>query len=168
MIDPTTGQTLLVWTVRFAVACYIARLLVARCRVVGQVPKQSELVWWAIGCLAYLAHVVLAFTFTHDWSHRHAWEHTAIETERLTGIRRGEGLWVNYVFTLTWCFDVIRLAFARSQMRATKRGVDFTVHAFFAFIIFNATVVFGPALYRILAIPIFFALILSGRMKQNP
>ena len=150
----------MLWAVRLALLCYLLRLLVILRSPRGpRVPFQSECIYWALGCCCYLAHVGFAFHFEHGWSHPLAWEHTAAETHRLTGIRQGGGLWVNYLFTVVWIGDVIRLVRAYRSHRITSRLVDVTVQCSFAFIVFNATVVFGPSVYRWLAFPVIGALL---------
>ena len=158
MIDQATGESLMRWTVRFAVACYLIRvwLLLSRPNS-SRVPTQADCWAWTVGWFSYAAHVLLAFHFIHDWSHLDAVEHTAVETARMTGVRRGEGIWVNYLFTLIWLADVVRLWVAHWRGRPTWRRLDMVLHAFFAFIFINATVVFGSHGYRWLAIPVAIA-----------
>lgn len=167
MVDQATGEFLLVATIRLAVGCYFARLLCAGCHVIGRVPTRSEVFVWAIGCFAYVIHVVCAFEFAHGWSHVVALDYIAIETERVTGIRRGEGLWVNYLFTLIWIADVVRSIVAAGQNQPTNRRVDIAVQGFMAFIVFNATVVFGPAIYRWLLIPIGVAMWIAWKIRSQ-
>jgi hypothetical protein len=158
MIDQTTGESLMRWTVRLAVAGYLFRIwLLLRRPSRSRVPAPAECWAWTVGWLSYAAHVLLAFHFIHDWSHLDAVEHTARETERMTGIRRGEGIWVNYAFTVIWLADVVRLWLAHLRGRSTWRRLDIVLQAFFAFIFLNATVVFGSNAYRWLAIPVAIA-----------
>lgn len=157
----------MIWSIRIAVICYLARLILAKCRVVGRVPARAEAVVWTVGCIAYVVHVIAAFSIAHDWSHNKAWEFTAIETQRMVGIRRGDGVWVNYAFTLIWLVDVFRVVRAANEKRTTNSRIDVGVHLLFAFIIFSATVVFGPSLYRYLAIPVGFLLLLVGRSGRS-
>ena len=168
MIDEF-GDAALVWSVRLAVLSYLLGIVtLLRNHASDRVPTRSECLFWTLGCLAYLTHVVLAFEYRHDWSHQSAWQHTATETERMIGIRRGDGIWVNYLFTLIWIVDAARLVTARARGRETNRIVDLTIHTLFAFIIFNATVVFGPALYRWLAAPVAIALtVLAVQRRQR-
>lgn len=155
MISQSTGEWLLVWTIRVAIACYLWRIFLGfkRQSLVNNVPARTEVSLWTIGAVSYLVHVACAFEFVHDWSHVAALDHTAQETKRFVGIGRGEGLYVNYLFTAIWLADVIRLWLANLLRSQTNRWVDVGVHTLFAFIVFNATVVFGPAIYRWLTIP---------------
>ena len=170
MGDQITGEQLLVWSIRIAVGCYLARMvIVAQHGWLDRVPRPAEVALWTIGACLYVIHVLCAFGFVHDWSHAAAWEYTADETQRMVGVRRGDGLWVNYLFTAVWLADAIRLEVARSRSRPTRWRVDIVVHGFFAFIVFNATVVFGPAIYRIVFIPVVVVLfVVWKRGKQRP
>jgi hypothetical protein len=152
--DDSVGQFVMVWSVRAAVACYLLRVasLLARGSLSG-VPTLGDGWLWSLGCFFYLVHVIMAFEHVHQWSHRLAWEHTARVTGQLTGLARGEGIWANYLFTVIWIVDATRLWVAHTRGRKTNRSVDIAIQAVFAFIVFNATVVFGPAIYRWLAVP---------------
>ncbi len=162
--NPSTGQTLMIWSVRLAVLFYLLRLFVLLRRSdTARVPRTSECVLWSLGCACYLAHVILAFECVHHWSHQLALDHTAAETQRVTGLGRGDGIWVNYLFTGIWIADVVRLVFSRQRERETARPIDIGIQLLFAFIVFNATVVFGPPVYRLLAVPVLLVL-LSARL----
>ena len=153
------------WTVRLAVASVFLRaILRLRYRARDSISlSTAECCLWGVGCLAYLSHVVLAFHFVHRWSHDDAWRHTANETARLIGIQRGDGLWANYAFTVIWILDLVRLIVARISGRPTSSKTDMAIFFAFAFMVFNATVVFGPAFYRWLAIPAFLWMLLAWR-----
>lgn len=171
-LDLTSGQTWMIWSVRLSVIFYLLRLfLFLRNGTLqewrARVPSTTELLLWTSGCVCYIAHVALAFEYEHHWSHQSALQHTAEETARVTGIARGEGVWVNYLFTIIWVADVARLSVARIRNKPTWKRIDLGVQFFFAFIVFNATVVFGPTLYRILAVPIGLALYLATRPKPH-
>jgi hypothetical protein len=126
---------------------------------------------WVVGCIAYLAHIGLAFHAFHQWSHQAAVEFTADETRRLTGIRNGEGVWANYVFAFVWIGDCFRLARIRRPDRAPHGGsgvvtLGAVIDCFFALMMFSATVVFGPTVYRVFFVPlIIFWLWLLVRRK---
>ncbi len=153
-LEESTGESLMRWTVRVAVVMVLIRAAYRlRNRPALSIPTRIECWLWGCGLLAYLAHVALAFHYVHGWSHHDAWQHTADETARVTSIRRGDGLWVNYLFTAIWLGDLGRLAWAHFRRRPTSRRFDLAIFFLFTFMIFNATVVFGSAFYRILAIP---------------
>lgn len=143
-----TQELLTIWTVRLAVACYVARYVVAVGVAVGDQQARIGRRFWTIGCLFYLAHVVCAFAFVHDWSHQQAYRHTAEQTWDVMGWDWGGGLYFNYLFTILWVTDVARW-WIRDEERGTfspqaSRAIDL----FLAFIVVNATVVFGPPFWK--------------------
>ena len=148
MLDENTGQLVARWAIRIAVACYVLRVGV-------ELRGRKFELWiapiWTVGFCFFLVHLFFVFDAFHDWSHSAAVEFTAEETQRIVGIRRGEGVWVNYVFAVVWLLDCGRLWVGRSREGPRKRGVDLAVHTFFAVMMFSATVVFGPAVYLGLA-----------------
>ena len=93
-------------------------------------------------------HVVFAFQFLHHWSHAAAVEHAARRTFEVAGFEFGAGIYVNYAFTLLWIADVI-LWWRRSLAGKPIAPVYYwVVQAIFGFMMFNATVVFGPAFWK--------------------
>ena len=166
------GEFLTAWTVRLAVACYLTRVAVDL-HSAGRPGARSQafIRWcWTAGCALYLVHVACAFGFYHDWSHAAAYRHTAAQTAALTGIDSGAGLYVNYAFTLFWLGDVVlswRAAAADRPAPAYRSRTYFwLLHAVFAFLVFNATVVFGPPAWRWAAFPIATAL-LAAFLTRN-
>jgi hypothetical protein len=137
-----TGELLTRWTARIAVMLYIAGLAMR-----DQSPKWSRR-WWTAGCGVYLAHVACAFGFIHHWSHAEAYAFTAQQTEAITGLDSGGGLYINYAFTLAWIVDVVW----RWTLRPPPRWLAWTVDAFLAFIVVNATVVFATGFSRWLGV----------------
>jgi hypothetical protein len=143
------GVALTKWTIWVALLGYAggtASLLMAR-----QQLKWSRLarMAWTLGCLAYLAHVYCAFQFYHGWSHASAIEETARQTRETVGWEVGQGLYVSYFFTLAWPSDVIWWWFAGAENYTRRpRALNIALHAFFFFIVFNATVVFESGAVR--------------------
>ncbi len=135
------------WTVRLAMALYVFSLLM-RIEARG---RFSWLGWsragWSAGCLAYLLHVVCAFTYYHDWSHAQAYEATARQTEAAVGVHWGGGLYANYLFTMVWLTDAALWPGAESYRRRS-RLTDWLVQGFMGFMAFNATVVFASGYSR--------------------
>ena len=160
MFDDLVGAWLLVWTIRLSVVCYLIRIAIGmRGGLIGCIPSTAVCVCWAAGCALYVSHVICAFEYSHDWSHAAAVEHTALETDRVVGVRRGEGVWVNYAFTLIWIADVFRLIYLNHNSSSTEARTDRLIHITFAFIFFNATVVFGPEIYRLAMVPVLVGLL---------
>lgn len=115
---------------------------------------------WTLGCAALWLHIAAAFHFMHDWSHAAAVRHTAEQTKQLTGWAFGGGVYFNYVFAAIWLIDVL-LWWQRGRDYPAKSPASFwTIHAVFAFMMLNATVVFGPDYWRYVGV-IFVALLIA-------
>ncbi|HIK96231.1 MAG TPA: hypothetical protein EYG03_30175 [Planctomycetes bacterium] len=137
-MDTELGRNMILWTVRLSVALYV--LAVWRC--VSAVPfgvaDRRQTVAWSLSWLLCMVHVMCAYHFEHHWSQQAALKHTAEMTERVVGIDWGGGLYINFLFLGWWGVDVYRLIRRRTQRTA---GI---LQGAAAFMMFNATVVFGP------------------------
>ncbi len=137
---------------QLAVGCYLVRVV---WDLKGS-PSQTQAEWkrhlWAMGCVALWSHIFLAFHFVHHWSHAEAVQHTAEQTRQLTGWAWGGGVYFNYAFALYWLIDVLRWEFARATDYPQTRAGFWIMHAVFGFMMFNATVVFGPPYWRIVGL----------------
>lgn len=127
---------------------------------------------WTIGCLLMLAHLAAAFHFVHGWSHWHAYEDTARQTEELLGWPVGEGVYFNYVFVALWTLDTV--AWWRRGAVSHLRGPrwwHWPVQAYLLFMVFNATVVFGHGWLRFVAAAafavIFFTALYENRFRPR-
>jgi hypothetical protein len=162
------GVALTKWTIWVALLGYAAGafgLLLGR-----RQPKALRLarIAWTAGCLAYLGHVYSAFHFYHGWSHASAFEETARQTRETVGWEVGEGLFVSYFFTLVWLADVIWWwqTGAENYWRRPK-ALTIALHAFFFFVVFNATVVFESGAARWLGLALCGGLALLWRAKNK-
>jgi len=99
---------------------------------------------WTFGLATLFVHLVLAFGLAHGWSHEAAVEHV-----REVG-GAGAGIVVNYLFTMVWGVDVAWWWLNPSSRAKRPRWVAVTVHGFLAFVVVNATVIFGPTERRII------------------
>jgi hypothetical protein len=151
------GELLTRWTVRLALACYVACLAGWLAAPVGMPGRSLRLAgpWlWTAGCLLFLLHVASAFHFYHHWSHAAAWESTAAETDALLGIRFGEGIYFSYAFALFWAADVLWMWAGRVWIADMPgSGVRMAVQGYLLFIAFNGAIVFeaGPTRWAGLA-----------------
>lgn len=102
---------------------------------------------WTLGCLLYLAHVVCAFAFYHDWSHAAAYRHTAERTRAMFGWYWGGGLYFNDGFTAVWLLDAAWWWLSPLRRASRPSWLTAAVHGFLWFMVANATIVFatGPA-----------------------
>ena len=138
-----TPQAVL-WTARVAVLCWLAsRVLRLRGRDEAST-RRWELFVSSTGCVVYLLHVVAAFGLVHHWSHAAAWDQTARDTTAVVRLDWGGGLWFNYLFTLLWPLDEWRRWSVYLQGRRYPHWWGRMVETYLAFIVVNATLLFGP------------------------
>ncbi|MFN7935649.1 MAG: hypothetical protein U0R19_20125 [Bryobacteraceae bacterium] len=130
----TAPQEFSLWMVRVSFALYVVAL------------ARFSRGMWTAACAFYLLHMITAFAFFHNFSHREAYEATARQTQALLGVYYGGGLYWNYVFTVVWMGDVLWAWLGNYAQRA--RWVSWSIHGFLAFMFFNATVVFGGTFVR--------------------
>ena len=162
------GLALTLWTARTAVAGWFGLLLQGP-RIDSASHFRLARGLWTGGALAMAVHVLCAFGFVHGWSHSAAWEHTARRTAEVTGLEWGGGLFFNEAFLLWWLFDAATLW--RSPVPAWRRSLwyEIVLHAWFAFLMINATVVFGHPGWRIAglvgAAALFVAYVYRKRMR---
>jgi len=143
-------------TIWLAMAAWTAAILLARR------PNPARIVWTA-ALVAYLLHIVLAYAAFYEWSHRIAWEQTALDTARVTGWRSGIGLIVNYAFAAALAVDLAR---QWRGHRASSWIVGLVV-----FMIVNGAVVFGEGPVRWFGIALLCAMAgdwLRQRFRANP
>lgn len=184
-METDVGEQIVRWTARLAVAAYVCRLTadvwsgrlmrpastadnrnVAPTADVAQHPGRDLVLWiWTAGCFVYLLHVAAAFHFVHSWSHAGAWRQTAQQTADVTGWHWGGGLWINYAFTLWWPLDAGWTW--RRGLDRLPRWYVWTLHALAGFLMFNATVVFGPPWWRWAAGGLAAAVALLAVIKQR-
>lgn len=144
------GELLTRWTVRTAMALYAASLLI---RFRGRPAYQSWARWaWTLGFGAFLIHVACAFHFYHEWSHSAAYDSTAKRAEEVVGLAWGFGLYANYAFTAVWGADVCWWWATPKKYLARPRLLEWAIQGFMAFMVLNATVVFGIGVIRGIAL----------------
>ncbi|GAB4162832.1 MAG: hypothetical protein Tsb009_39660 [Planctomycetaceae bacterium] len=155
MTNPELNEHLVAWTARIAVGLYLLWLIV-RIRQRGNASPanpQSSSRWlrilWTGGWAMLTIHTVVVFHVVHDWSHAAAFEHTAIRTEEVIGWHWGGGIYFNYALVAIWGADVLWRCL---QSKPTSRIWTGMVHGFLAFMMFNATVVFGPRFWILIAV----------------
>ena len=144
------GELLIDWTARFAVGCYLIRMLadVAIFRLPGWLVRDV----WRMGAVIFLLHVLAAFHFEHQWSHAEAYRHTAEQTEAAIGWNSGFGLYLNYFTLVWWVVDAATNWIPFPISGKTRRRYRIVFHAYFGFMVFNATVIFGPWGWRIVGV----------------
>ncbi|MEW6302241.1 MAG: hypothetical protein AB1705_02145 [Verrucomicrobiota bacterium] len=134
-----TGELLTRGSIWLALGCYFAAAGVTLTK-----GRDGAVRWlWTVGCAAYLAHVVAAFHFFHDWSHAAAYAETARQTAELTRWNWGGGIYINHLFTLVWTADALWWWLKPDGYAKRPQWMEASIHSFFVFMIFNGAVVFG-------------------------
>lgn len=139
----------------FALALWLARK-----------PRFAPLLW-TLAFACYLGHVVSAFAFHYDWSHQAAYAETARQTAELFKIQWGGGLYFNYAFTALWAADVLWMWGSVASYRNRPRWIGGAIHAFMAFMFFNATVVFASGWVRGLGLAAVALLVMIWRVPAG-
>lgn len=142
-----TGDGIVKASIWLALVCYLAGPLAALVGRSDQPWQARARLIWSLGCVAFLVHVAAAFHVDYAWSHTVALRETARETAAVTGRETGVGLYFNYLFTVFWVADAAWWWWRGLKgYRARPAWVTATLHGFFLFMAFNATVVFenGP------------------------
>ena len=103
---------------------------------------------WGSGCDFNTLHILVAFHFTHGWSHAAAVEHVARQSEAVIGTPFGAGIWFNYVFTVLWIVDASWLWLKPESYTRRKIWVAWALHGFRFVMVVNAAVVFAPDMVR--------------------
>ena len=155
------GESLTRGTVWIALPCYT---VVEAVRLSGPMTRQmrSALRWfWTLGCAAYIGHVIAAFRFYHGWSHAAAYAETAHQTNALTGLNWGGGLYFNYAFSAVWMADALWWWIGPTSYGARRHGLTSMVRAFFFFMVLNSTIVFGRGAARALGATILLLLVVA-------
>jgi len=104
--------------------------------------------YWTIGCLLLVVHVVMAFQIFHHWSHTHAYQHTAQRTAQLVGLDWGGGVYLNYLLTALWLADSGWWWISSRSYLSRPRIVEWSLQAFMAFMFINAVIIFGHGYTR--------------------
>lgn len=157
------------WSIRLSFALVFCRVLYATNQhgKSGEIPTRIGSWLWCSGYLLFCLHVFLAFHYVHQWQHENAWQQTAIETEEFTGIRRGDGIWANYLMLVVWGLDCIRIEYARWKTLVPSSRVNWIVSAFIGFMFLNGTLVFGPVIYRYLLFPALLLLFVAWQSNSQ-
>ncbi len=140
-----TGLIFIHWTIRLALAAFLACLLGWTLRAKWANGALGRTVW-TLGLVAFLLHLLSAFAFYHRWSPEHALVHTAEETEKMMGFRFGEGIYFSYFFAVLWAADAAWWWISPASYERRPRWLGGMIVGYLIFIAFNGAVVFegGP------------------------
>lgn len=115
---------------------------------------------WTLGLLTLLIHIVLAFWLAHEWSHQAAVEHV----REVGGF--GGGIVVNYLFAIIWLGDVVWWWLSPASRTSRPRWMGWAIHGFLAFVVLNATVIFGSPESRLIYCAMFLLLAILSLRRQ--
>ncbi|MEQ2006673.1 MAG: hypothetical protein ABMA26_07740 [Limisphaerales bacterium] len=132
----TTGDLLVRATAWLAFAAYIGGTVAGLRQPSGRV---FRLVWLA-GAVLLLVHLIAAFHFKHGWSHAAAYVDTARQTREVTGLDWGGGVYLNYLLVIVWLADAASRW--KPNLIVQPPVLRRSLAAFYAFMWFNAAVVF--------------------------
>lgn len=143
--DALLRGTALVSSACFALALYLDL------RRTGVGPDRGRLPW-TFGAALCVAHVAAAFHWVHEWSHAHAVAATARQTGEIVGLEFGGGVWANYLLLAVWSADAAWRWLDPRRYWERPRAWTGWILGFLAFILFNATVVFGGWAGRVVGV----------------
>ncbi len=139
------GDALIRWTARLFVACYVGRLCIDAAGRRDAASQQVARWLWTVGGVLFLLHVAASFHLQHGWSHVAAFEHVRGRTLHDIGWDSGIGLYINYAFGVLWLVD---LSLWWRHLDWSKRRLPYwIVQSLFAFLMSQATAVFGPPIW---------------------
>ena len=154
-----------VWTARLCAGLWLASLAVAVRSGRAETARRRWRGLWTAGAVALLIHVLAAFHFEHSWSHEAAYEHTREQTAATVGVNWGGGLYFNYIAVVVWLADAAFLWRVTPLSRRQNSGL--AVDWFVAFMMVNATVVFGPWGWRPAGVAIVLWLLFLFRKRRT-
>lgn len=128
-------------TIWLALFCYLATTAL-QTRASSRTTLLPRVIWMT-GCIFFVLHVAAAFHFYHQWSHAMAEDDTRLQTVQRTGMNFGGGIYFNYLLGLMWLTDCAGWPVRGSHLHELHPRWRIALHAFFLFMIFNATVMFG-------------------------
>lgn len=139
------GELLLRWTAWLSLLAWAGSEW-AQARPASAGLRRARVLFTAGGALL-LAHSLVAFHVRHAWSHAAAFRDTARQTEAVTGLAVGAGLFVNYSFVLLWLAESLWWWRAPASYLERSRAISRGVRGVFLFMFVNGAVVFvrGPA-----------------------
>lgn len=153
----TTGEMITRGSAWLAFAAYISGTVIQLRHPPGRVFR-----WlWLAGAVVLLLHLLAAFQFKHHWSHADALADTARQTQAVTGLDWGGGIYLNYLLVAVWLAD------AAGRFRGTPPRWLRLQNGFYAFMWFNAAVLFVPGPSRWVGAAAFVGLLLGTLLLRS-
>ncbi|MBT5017283.1 hypothetical protein OAH05_02725 [bacterium] len=168
-MSPENADILVRWTARLVVVLYLWRCWIDyRCLHLADPYKSRRLArWvWTLSATLFVIHVCSALAFVHDFSHEHAYQHTAERTAAVVGVHWGGGIYVNHAFLIYWLMDASLWWGKGVNWPYRTRRSYWTMQSIFAFMFINATVVFGPAHWGGISIVLVMGIVLLTVLQK--
>ena len=122
---------------------------------------------WSGGIALALLHVVLAFEFVYAWDHGSAVAATAQQTADVVGWEWRGSIYINYIFLTLWLADVCWWWAASASHASRSVRFETARVALFAFMFFNAAVVFATAATRLVGIAAVTAVLIGSPVLRR-
>jgi hypothetical protein len=151
------------WTLWTARLCFLLYVLALGLRLLRR--DRAARFAWSAGLAVFAAHMIAAFQFEHHWSHADAYAETARKTAAFTGLDWGGGIYMNYLLALVWLVDVLWWLLRPQSYLHRPAAIERVVQGYFAFLWFNATVVFGHGPIRPIGAVAFLGLTILAAMR---
>ena len=103
---------------------------------------------WGAGCDFNSLHILVAFHFTHGWSHAAAVANVTGTSKALIGRPIEAGIWFNYTLLIAWIIDAAWLWFGDHSYFRRSKALGYTIHGFIFFMVINGAIVFAPDYVR--------------------
>jgi hypothetical protein len=137
---------------------------IARDRTVQSWPREVS----AAGLALMIVHILIAMGVRHGWQHAAAVAATAQQTNQVYGVEWGWGIYVNYLFVVTWGMAVPGFRGSGVPGFGVPEVPRFwvrTARVFFLVVIANATIVFAVGWRRVLGVAIVGVLLYAWRAR---
>ncbi|MDB5390062.1 MAG: hypothetical protein JWM11_5708 [Planctomycetaceae bacterium] len=126
------------WTAWPSLLCYALAVGMRIGPRPGDWKAWSERIWLT-GWLMLVFHIFVAMGAVHHWSLAEATRHTATQTQAAVGLNWGGGVWFNFATVAVWAWTLLP---SRKRTLNPSR-LNSLAQWYLAFMMFNATVVFG-------------------------
>ena len=154
------------WTIRIALLLFVAGAIGRiRWREPDRVDTASRMLWTAATGF-YLAHVFFAFHLVHGWSHEEAVRHTAEQSESVTGLRYGNGIWFNHAVTLICLLETYWWWKDPLRFQTRPAWINWLVYGFLVFMTVNGAIIFASGLTRWISVACLVFLAFLGLKRR--
>jgi hypothetical protein len=122
---------------------------------------------WTAGIALALIHVGLAFHFVYGWNHEAAVAATARQAAERVGWGWRGGIYVNYLFLVSWLADVCWWWAAPASHASRSLRIETARFAAFTFMFVNGAIVFASGVGRLAGIASVSAVLLMSPARRR-